>query len=256
VSAVIGRAGSTELPVGPLLAVTLLVLVAGAALVAEAGSLGLGREIVVAAVRAAVQLAAVSLVIVVALRSHGWTLMFVLLMVVIAAVTAGRRVSGTVRGAPWALAPIVGGVGPVLAVVLGTTLVPLRPVVVLPVAGILIGGAMTSTTLAGRQALRELRIRRGEYEAGLAIGLAPRTAALEVCRPPAGQALIPAIDQTRTVGLVTLPGAFVGAILGGATPIQAGALQLLVFVGLLAAHSIAVLVTAELVAAGRFRESR
>ena len=31
----------------------------------------------------------------------------------------------------------------------------------------------------------------------------------------AGQALIPALDQTRTVGLVTLPGAYVGVLLLG-----------------------------------------
>ncbi|MGH8826491.1 MAG: ABC transporter permease, partial [Jiangellaceae bacterium] len=53
---------------------------------------------------------------------------------------------------------------------------------------------------------------------------------------------------TRTVGLVTLPGAFVGMLLGGASPVDAGAVQLFVLVALLAVESIAVLVTIELVA--------
>ncbi|MEU0963542.1 ABC transporter permease [Micromonospora aurantiaca] len=35
---------------------------------------------------------------------------------------------------------------------------------------------------------------------------------LEVCRTSAGEALVPALDQTPTVGLVTLPGAFVGVL--------------------------------------------
>jgi putative ABC transport system permease protein len=64
---------------------------------------------------------------------------------------------------------------------------------------------------------------------------------------------MPALDQTRTVGLVTLPGAFVGVLLGGGDPLQAGAAQLLVLVGLLAAESVAVLVTVELVARRRIR---
>ena len=29
------------------------------------------------------------------------------------------------------------------------------------------------------------------------------------------EAIIPALDQTRTVGLVTLPGAYIGVLLGG-----------------------------------------
>lgn len=63
--------------------------------------------------------------------------------------------------------------------------------------------------------------------------------------------LEPGIDQTRTVGLVTLPGAFVGVLLGGGTPIQAGAAQLLVVVGLLAIQTITVVVFARLVRSGR-----
>ena len=55
--------------------------------------------------------------------------------------------------------------------------------------------------------------------------------------------LVPAPDQIRTVGLVTLPGAFVGLLLGAASPLQAARVQLLVLVGLLAAETIAVVVT-------------
>jgi len=69
-----------------------------------------------------------------------------------------------------------------------------------------------------------------------------------VCRPTAGQALVPALDQTRTVGLVTLPGAFVGVLLGGGSAVQAGATQLVVLVALLAVEATAVAVTIELVA--------
>jgi putative ABC transport system permease protein len=126
-------------------------------------------------------------------------------------------------------------------------------VAVLPVAGILIGGAMTATSLAGRRALDELHQRHGEYEAALAIGLTDRLAALEILRPTAATALIPALDQTRTVGLVTLPGAFVGVLLGGGTPLQAGAAQLLVLIALLATEAIATAATLELVATGRLR---
>jgi putative ABC transport system permease protein len=243
---------STMLVVGPRLGGALVVLTVVAAAVAMVGKLGHGRQIAVAAVRAAIQLAAVSLLITALVASLWATAGFVAVMCAVAAGTSGRRITGGARGW-WAAAPIVAGSLTVVAGLLLAGLVPLRGIAIIPVAGILIGGAMTATSLAGRRALDELTGRRGEVEAALALGLLPRDAVLLVCRPAAGQALIPALDQTRTVGLVTLPGAFVGVLLGGASPIAAGVTQLFVLVGLLAVEAVAVVVTIELVARGRLR---
>jgi putative ABC transport system permease protein len=63
------------------------------------------------------------------------------------------------------------------------------------------------------------------------------------------------MDQTRTVGLVTLPGAFVGVLLGGGSALQAGATQLLVLIALLAAEAIAAALTLELVARSLIRRA-
>ncbi|MBN6038608.1 ABC transporter permease [Amycolatopsis sp. 195334CR] len=235
---------------GPLLAVVLGFFVLVAAAVVWRGGLGSGWSVLIAAVRAVVQLAAVSLVITAILRSGWWTAGFVLFMFAVASFTAYRRVAAP-GGWPWFAAAIAAGVVPVLALVLATGVVPWKPIVVVPIAGIVIGGAMTATAQAGRRALDELKTRHGEYEAALALGFMPRAAALEICRPSAGHALIPGLDQTRTVGLVTLPGAYVGMLLGGASPVQAGVAQLLVLIGLLAAQSVAVLATVEFVAFGR-----
>jgi putative ABC transport system permease protein len=73
-----------------------------------------------------------------------------------------------------------------------------------------------------------------------------------MCAPAWSSRSSRVLDQTRSVGLVTLPGAFVGMLLGGASPLQAGAVQLLVLVGLLAVQALAVLLTVQLVATGRF----
>lgn len=235
-------------PINLTLAVVLLVLAAAAAVVTTAGGLGAARTPLLAAGRAGVQLAAVSGVIVFLLRT-GWWAAFAVLMVVAAALTSARRITGTFR-LPWTALPITVGVLPVLGLILASGLVPLTGIAVIPIAGILTGSAMTATTLAGCRALDELRDRQGEYEAALAVGLLPRTAAIEVARAPASEALIPALDQTRTVGLVTLPGAYVGVLLGGAGPLEAGAAQLLVLVGILAVQAVAVLITIELVARG------
>ncbi|GAA2652742.1 hypothetical protein GCM10010400_05530 [Streptomyces aculeolatus] len=208
------------------------------------------RAIATAGLRAAAQLAAVSLVIGYVVRAVPLLLTFVALMFAVAARTAGRRITHN-RTWRWAAAPIAAGVAPVIAVLLLTGLVAVDDIALIPVSGILIGGALTGTVLAGRRALDELAARHGEVEAGLALGLPDREARLEIARPAASDALIPGLDQTRTVGLVTLPGAYVGMLLGGASPVEAGAVQLFVLVALMAVQAVAVAVVLELVARGR-----
>jgi putative ABC transport system permease protein len=117
-------------------------------------------------------------------------------------------------------------------------LLPAKGISLIPVAGILIGGALTVTYLSGRRALDELAQRHGEVEAAMSLGLLDRDARLLIAREKAATALIPALDQTRTIGLVTLPGAFVGMMLGGASPITAGAVQLFVLIALLAVEAV------------------
>ncbi|MFB6873824.1 ABC transporter permease [Streptomyces sp. NPDC056323] len=238
------------LPVNITLGVVLALLLAAAATVAALASLGRSREILLAGLRAAVQLAAVSLLIGWVVHSVAPLIGFLALMYAVAVRTAGRRVTRN-RTWWWAALPIAAGVVPVVALLLLTGLLPVRGIALIPVTGILIGGALTATVLGGRRALDELTTRRGEVEAGMALGLLDRDARLEIARPAVSDALLPGLDQTRTVGLVTLPGAFVGMLLGGASPVQAGAVQLFVLVALMAVQAVAVTTVLELVARGR-----
>ncbi|WP_078861084.1 ABC transporter permease [Streptomyces rubellomurinus] len=241
--------GGQLLPVTPALWAVAAVLLLAAVAVAGWGLLGHGHAVLRAGLRAVVQLAGVAAVITWVVGSLWWSALFVLLMFTVAVRTAGRRMTPG-PGWAWAAAPIGAGVLPVLALLLGVGLLPPKGLSVIPVAGIMIGGALTATSLAGRRALDELRQRRGEVEAALALGFEERDARLEICRTAAATSLVPALDQTRTVGLVTLPGAFVGMLLGGASPSQAGAVQLFVLVALLAVEAVAIVVVLELVGRG------
>ncbi len=236
--------------IGPPLAAVLVVALALVAAVGAAARLGTSWGAVAAGGRAVAQLGAVSLLIGAIVGSVWWSALFVVVMVVVAARTAGRRMTAHPSGW-WAALPIALAPLPVVGALVLVGVVPPRGIAVIPVAGILVGGTMTATALAGRRALDELRTRRGEVEAALSLGLLPRDAALEIARPAAAQALVPVLDQTRTVGLVTLPGTFVGMLLGGAAPLEAGAVQVLVLVLLLAVEHVAAAVALELVARGR-----
>ncbi|GAA1855370.1 ABC transporter permease [Pseudonocardia ailaonensis] len=246
--------GGSTIVVGWQLGVALAALVLLAVVVGVLGKLGTGRAAVLAAVRAVVQLGLVATVILAVVRSWWATVAFVLVMFGVASWTSARRMTPGRSGLLAGVA-IAAGTVPVLAIVLGSGAVPLTGIAVVPIAGIVIGGAMTATSVAGRRALDQLAARRGEYEAALSLGFLPRDAALLVVRESATDALVPALDQTRTVGLVTLPGAFVGVLLGSGDPVRAGAAQVLVLIGLLAAETIAVLAAVELVARSRIRRT-
>lgn len=233
------------------LVVVAVLLVVFAVLAARLAALGIERDVLTAAARAAVQLTVVALVIAAVLDSDALSLAFVLAMLVAAAVTAGQRIAGW-RSAPWAGLAVAAGALPVLVLVLASGVVPFSGPAIVAVSGIVIGGAMTTSGQAGRRALDELRTRAGEFEAALALGLDRRSAGLEIARPSAVQALFPPLDQTRTVGLVTLPGAFVGVLLGGGSAGEAASAQVLVLFGLLGAEVVAVAVALEFVVRGRF----
>lgn len=244
--------GTNSVRIGLPFVALAVVLVLTAVLIGLWSRIGRRSDVLTAAGRAVVQLAAVSAVIGVVLRFWWSTIAFLLLMSLVAAGTSARRVTGSLAPRSWwTWASILVGVVPVLALILVSTVLPLHPVAVLPSAGILIGGAMTATSIAGRRLQEELRDRRGEYEALLSLGFLPVDAIRLVGRPVAELALVPGLDQTRTVGLVTLPGAFVGVLLAGASPWQAGATQLLILLGLLVVQAAAVGMTVELIARGR-----
>lgn len=232
------------------LAVAFVVLVLIAVGASYLGGLRMGRTQAIAAVRAVVQLAAVSVVITAVLSHIVWSLVFAIFMLGVAVVTSSRRIE-TPGGWRWTALAMAAGCLPVLAVIFLSRSVPWNGASLVPMAGIIIGGTMTAHSLAGRRAYAALREEHGLYEAGLSIGL-PRAAAIaEVIDRRLPEALLPGLDQTRTVGLVTLPGAFVGVLLGGGTPVQAGAAQLVVLVGLLAAQSVTVVVQGRLIRTAR-----
>ena len=207
-----------------------------------------------AAIRGALQLAAVSLILAVAL-THLWSSFVVLTVMFVAAATTCAHRTRAGWNAAWLAVALATGVGTVVPLMLISGVVPLDGYAVVPITGIVLGGTMTATTLAARRALDAIDERWGEVEAGLSLGLSTRDARMEVAKSAATDALLPGLDQTRTVGLVTLPGAFVGVLLATGSAAQAGAVQILVLVGLLLAQTCAVTVTLELISRNTVRRA-
>ena len=236
--------------VGWGLVVGLVLLVALSVVASLLGRLGIARQQVVAAVRAVLQLAAVSLVITAAVQNLWGAFAFLALMFGVALWTTTGRVN--VRDCwPWSALTLLTGLLPVLLIVFLTGASPLNGVTIIALGGIVTGNMMSAHTLAGRRIFGELAQTQGQYEAGLAIGLLRRDAIGLLIDRVVPEALIPNLDQTRTVGLVTLPGAFIGVLLGGGSPVQAGAAQVLVLIAIMAGQACTVATMAELIRRGR-----
>jgi putative ABC transport system permease protein len=221
------------------LAAALVGLVLIAALIGGRAGLGQSRAVLTATLRALVQLLAVGAVIGVILRTPVLAPVYLLVMLAAAAWTSGGRLRGVPVALPAAAASILTGAGVSVLVVFACQALPFDTRTVVPFAAQLIGGSMTATTLAGQRLIDDVRTSWDEVEGWLAIGATSRQAVQTLAERAAARALAPALDQTRNVGLVVLPGAFVGLLLGGATPLQAGRVQLLVLVGLLCAETLA-----------------
>lgn len=226
-------------------AVALVLLMSITVLAHRLGDLRLARSALVAGIRATVQLGAAAALIASVIRNLWLSLALVAVMFVMAVVTTTRRV-GAPHAWPWSSAAMACGIAPVLATLLLTRTIPLTGIAVIPIAGIIIGNTMTAHTLVGRRGFAALREEHSQYEACLSLGMLPDQGIEEVVHRRTPEALLPGLDQVRTAGVVTLPGAFIGVMLGGGTPVQAATAQLLVLFGVMATQTITVGVAEQL----------
>lgn len=208
-----------------------LVLVAVAVAVSWWSGLGLERRIVWATVRAIVQLllvgVALSLVIAPG-RPLFWSWLWVAAMTVYAGDVVRRRAPEIPRLMPLAGAAFAAAAVVTLGTIFGLGIFPVEPRTVVPLAGLIVGNAMKGSVLTARRTVEELRDKRGEVEARLALGQPSSDAARPYLAAALRTALIPQIETTKAVGLVFLPGAMTGLILAGVDPVDAVLVQAVV----------------------------
>lgn len=227
----------------------LLLLLAVACGVLYAAGVLQRRAVAIAAVRAAVQLTVVAAALRGVFAAPLAVVAVLAVMFGVATWTSARRLrvfTGAYRAVATACAL---GAASTIGWVVGLPVLHRDLRTLVAVSGIVIGGSMTAATLTGRRLADALHRRRDEVEAWLALGATPREAVRALARDAVFDALVPAIDQTRTVGLVTLPGAFVGALIGGAGAAGAARFQITVLIALLCAEAVTAVVLAWLLGA-------
>jgi putative ABC transport system permease protein len=200
--------------------------------------MGIERRVLLASVRAMVQLLLVGLIIGWVFDRSRWYWVVGLLaaMTLIAAVTAVRQARVRLRG-------LIGLMTIVLGAMTALTLAFLTQAVIgvhqwdarylVPLGGMLLGNAMTAATLAVERLTSDLKRQGGDVEVLLAMGASPAQATRQILRNAVRAALTPTINAMLIVGIVKLPGMMTGQMLGGSGPMQAALYQMLILVGIL-----------------------
>ena len=192
-----------------------------------------------AILRAVVQLGILSLILGGVISRPLWVGVFLAAMVLAASWTVFTRLKLKRSTLPFLVMTVAVSAAVPVTVVFAVGAVDFTPRYALALGGIVVGNVMTVTTLMGRLLGNLLLSSRDEVEGWLALGATPRRASQGVTRSAASSAVIPSTDQTRTTGIVTLPGSFVGAVFGGASPLAAAEFQVIVLAGVLAAGALA-----------------
>jgi putative ABC transport system permease protein len=231
-------------------AIACLLLLATTLIAYAVGRLPKPASTAVAAVRATLQLGLAALIITAVVQHLGLSILVLCGMFAIAVVTTVRRIEAP-RAWPWATIAMLAGLAPTLAIILLTRTVPVEGIALIPVVGILAGNTMNGHTLVSRRAFAVLREEKGQYEAALSLGMTRPQAIGEVVHRSLPEALIPGLDQVRTAGVVTLPGAFIGVLLGGGSPAQAAAAQVLVLLGIMASQTVTAVVAERFIMAAK-----
>lgn len=193
--------------------------------------LGIERTIAWAATRALVQLVAVGYALTLILDDDAPTILailWVLAMVVIAAVTVRARAPEVPGVLPVAFLALGAATVATLGVLFGLGVFPFEPIAIVPLAGMMIGNSMAATVSAARRVVAELADHRLEVEARLALGQPWSDASRSYVRSAVRVALTAQIESTKTVGLIALPGAMTGLILAGVDPLDAVLVQVAV----------------------------
>lgn len=234
-----------------------VLLVVVAVIAAQWARLDLTRELIWAAARAFVQLLIVGALLTVLFTRAGLlgALAWVSGMVIVAGFVAAGRSRGLPKARFTALTAVGVGAATTLGLLLAVGVIEPVPSVVVPVGGMVVSGAMTATNLTMRHVATIAGQQRGDIEARLALGLRADEAFRPHLQGAVKTALLPAIDSTKVVGLIALPGAMTGLILAGVEPIVAIRYQIVVMYMLLAAAAVSAVVAARLTQRSLFDEA-
>jgi putative ABC transport system permease protein len=234
-----------------------LALVGIAALLSFWRGIRIEQEIGWAVFRSFVQLIALGYVIKLIFEAGniGYVVPLLALMVLFGSLTARNRARAIPNILPVLLFSLGVAVTATLGLALAVGALHANSRTLIPVGGMVIGQAMIAVAIALSRLEHEVGASAAEIEARLSLGATARQAIDPILRRSLTAGMIQTIDSTKTAGLVFIPGTTVGMLLGGAAPLDAIRLQLILFYLLIGGIAISVVLAVTLAYRGFFTSS-
>ncbi len=208
--------------------------------------LRLEKTLLVGLARMVMQLAGLGLVLEVLFRwnEFSWNILWLLVMQLSASWTILKRAGRLPRAMNWQLPLLI--IFSSTFVLIFALIFVVRPEplheaqYLIPLGGMILGNSMNGTTLALERHLSRFQTTAGqrEWETLLSLGASVRDARSRFMRSSLHAALLPILNTTATLGLVSIPGMMTGQILGGSSPATAILYQMLIMLAIIAAISL------------------
>lgn len=119
-----------------------------------------------------------------------------------------------------------------IGVVVGESIV--NPQYVIPISGMIMGNAMTGTTLGVKTFCESFSGQRNKIDALLNIGVSPQKILLPFVNRSLETALLPTLNSMLGMGIVALPGMMTGQMLSGTLPTTAILYQIAIMIAVCA----------------------
>lgn len=211
------------------------------------------REILIATVRMTIQLVLVGYILAYVFdHSHPlYTIVIIAVMEGFAVFNIFKRVKSPISlrlKQIIALSMVAGSLASILYFILVVIHITpwYEPRYFIPIAGMLVGNAMTAVSLGVSRLLEGMHAQKHLVETALMLGATPKMASRDIINTVYDAAIMPTINSMVGMGIVFLPGMMTGQILSGASPLLAIEYQIAIMLGLVGSVSLTVILLVQL----------
>jgi putative ABC transport system permease protein len=236
--------------------VVALILLAALLIITKWQNIRIGNKLLVGTVRGTIQIILMGMILIYIFNLSNVLLLFGVLtfMAIFAAHTTAsnlKRIPGVFKASLPAIL-----LGPLLVMAVSVMLGVVEPVgeFVIPMGGMVIGNSMTISSLVIDRMWSNAQKQRSLIETALALGASPFQAVEETIRESIESGLLPNLNRYASLGIVSIPGLMSGMIIGGANPVVAALLQVVIFIMIFLSAVIVGLVISRIFLKGMFNE--
>ena len=202
--------------------------------------IGLSKDIIIAALRAVIQLFVIGYVLAYIFQVDNavLTLVMVAFMIYNASYHAHKNSNGLRHSFRTSLLAIGIGTSLALFILVASGTLDWTPSQIVPITGMISSNSMNTIGVIYRTLRTQFQDRRQQIQEKLALGANAKQASAGILRDSIRIGMTPSISSTKTVGLVSLPGMMSGLMFAGIDPTHAIRYQIVVMFMLVAVAAI------------------